>query len=56
MCIYCLKDMKLKIYKIIILSVVVYGSETWSLTLTEKHRLRVLENWLKRKVFEVKRE
>jgi hypothetical protein len=32
------------IYKTIILSVVLYGCETWSLTLREEHRLRVLEN------------
>jgi hypothetical protein len=32
------------IYKIIILPVVPYGCETWSLTLREEHRLRVFEN------------
>jgi hypothetical protein len=36
------KNLKIKIYKTIILPVVLYGCETWSLTLGEEHRLRVL--------------
>ena len=36
--------MKIEIYKTIILLVVLYGYETWSLTLREEHRLRVFEN------------
>jgi hypothetical protein len=40
----CLKNVKIKIHKTIILPVVLYGFETWSLTLKEEHRLRVLEN------------
>jgi Mg2+/Co2+ transporter CorB len=47
--------MKLKIYRMIIFSVVFYGCETWSLILTDKHRLRVLENRIQRKAFEFKR-
>jgi hypothetical protein len=35
------KNIKIRIYKTIILSVVLYGCETWSLTLREEHRLRV---------------
>jgi hypothetical protein len=35
---------KIKIYKTIILPVVLYGCETWSLTLKKEHRLRVFEN------------
>jgi hypothetical protein len=35
------KNIKITIYKIIILPVVLYGCETWSLTLREEHRLRV---------------
>jgi hypothetical protein len=35
---------KIKIYKTIILPGVLYGCETWSLTLREEHRLRVFEN------------
>jgi len=38
------KKLKIKIYRTIILSVVVYGCETWSLTLREERRLRVFEN------------
>jgi hypothetical protein len=36
---------------IIILPVVLYGRETWSLTLREEHRLRVFENWVLRRIF-----
>jgi hypothetical protein len=39
-----LKNLKSGIYKTIILPVVLYGCEAWSLTLREKHRLRVFEN------------
>jgi hypothetical protein len=38
------KDVKTRIYKTIILPVILYGCETWSLTLWEQHRLRVFEN------------
>jgi hypothetical protein len=38
------KKLKIKMYKTVILSVVLYGCETWSLTLREEHRLRVFEN------------
>jgi hypothetical protein len=43
--------LKVKIYKTIILPVVLYGCETWSLTLTEGHRLRVFENRVLRRIF-----
>jgi hypothetical protein len=43
------KNLKIKIYKTVILSVVLYGCETWSLTLGEEHRLRVFENSVLRK-------
>jgi len=36
--------LKIKIYRTIILPVVLYGCETWSLTLREERRLRVSEN------------
>jgi hypothetical protein len=36
------KNLKIKIYRTIILPVVLYGCETWSLTLREERRLRVL--------------
>jgi hypothetical protein len=38
------RNIKVKIYKNIILPVVSFGCETWSLTLREEHRLRVYEN------------
>ena len=45
------KNLKIKIYKSIILRVVLYGCETWSLTLREERRLRVFENRVLRKLF-----
>jgi hypothetical protein len=45
------RNLKVKIYKIIILPVVLYGCETWSLTLREEHRLRVFENRVLRRIF-----
>jgi hypothetical protein len=42
------RKLKIKIYKVVILSVVLYGCETWSLTLREEQRLRVLDNRPKR--------
>jgi uncharacterized membrane protein len=50
------KNLKIKIYKTVILPVVLYGCETWSLTLEEEHRLRVFENRVLRRVFGPKRE
>jgi hypothetical protein len=50
------KNVKVRIYKTIILPVVLYGCETWSLTLREKHRLRVFENRMLRRIFGQKRE
>jgi hypothetical protein len=47
---------KEKIYKTIILLVVLYGCETWSLTLREEHRLRVFENSELRRMFGPKRD
>jgi hypothetical protein len=43
-------------YKTIILSVVLYGCETWSLTLREEHRLKVFENSVLRRIFGPKRD
>jgi hypothetical protein len=51
-----LKNIKIKIYKTIILPVVLYGCKTWSVTLREEHRLRVFENRVLRKIFGPKRE
>jgi hypothetical protein len=50
------KNLKIKIYKTVILPVVLCGCETWSLTLGEEHRLRVFENRVLRKIFGPKRE
>jgi hypothetical protein len=50
------KDIKIRIYKTIILPVVLYWCETWSLTLREEHRLRVFENRVLRRMFEPKRD
>jgi hypothetical protein len=50
------KNLKIKIYKTVILPVVLYGCETWSLTLREEHRLRVFENRVLRGKFGPKRE
>jgi hypothetical protein len=47
--------LKIKIYKIVIFPVVMYGCETWSLTLREEHRLRVFENRVLRRIFGPKR-
>jgi hypothetical protein len=47
---------KIKIYKTIILPVVLYGCETWSLTSREEHRLRVFENRVLRRIFGSKRD
>jgi hypothetical protein len=45
------RNVKVKIYKTIILPVVLYGCETWSLTLREEHRLRGFENRVLRRIF-----
>jgi hypothetical protein len=50
------KTVNIRIYKTIILPVVLYGCETGSLTLREGHRLRVFENRVLRKIFVPKRD
>ena len=50
------KNLKIKIYRNIILPVVFYGCETWLLTLREERRLRVFENRALRRVFGPKRD
>ena len=45
------KNLKIKVYKTIILPVVLYGYETWSLTMKEKRRMGVFENRVLRKIF-----
>jgi hypothetical protein len=55
---FCLlsRNVKVKIYKTIIMPVVLYGCETWSLTLREKCRLRVFENRVLMRIFGSKRD
>jgi hypothetical protein len=50
------RNVKVKIYKTIILPVVLYGCETWSLTWREENRLRVFENRVLRRIFGPKRD
>jgi len=50
------KNLKIKIYRTIILPIVLYGCDTWMLTLREERRLRVFENRVLRRVFEPKRD
>jgi hypothetical protein len=52
----CPKNIKIKICKSIILPVVLYGCEPWSLKLREEHRLRVFENRVLRRIFGQKRD
>jgi len=50
------KNLKIKIYRNIILPVVLYGCETWTLTLRKECRLRVYENRVLRNIFGPKRD
>jgi sorting nexin-29 len=50
------KNTKIKICRTIIMPVVMYGCETWSLTLREEHGLRVFENRVLRSIFGPKRD
>jgi hypothetical protein len=50
------KNVNNRLYRTLILPVVLYGCETWSLTLREQHRLRVLENRVLRRIFGPKRD
>jgi hypothetical protein len=50
------KNIKIRIHTTIILPVVLYGCETWSLILREKHRLRVSENGVLRRISGPKRD
>jgi hypothetical protein len=50
------RNVKVKIYKTIILPVVFYRCETWSVMLREEHRLRVFENRVLRRIFGPKRD
>jgi hypothetical protein len=50
------KNVKVRIYKTIILPMVPYGCETWSLTVREEHKLGVFENRVLRRIFGPKRD
>jgi len=50
------KNLKIKIYRTVILPVVLYGCATWSVTLREERRLRVFENKVLRRIFGLKRD
>jgi len=50
------KNTKIKMYRTIILPVVLYGCETWSLTLREECGMWVLENRVLRRIFGSKRD
>jgi hypothetical protein len=50
------KNVKVRIYKTLILPVVLYGCETWSLTVREEHKLRLFENRVLRRIFGPKRD
>jgi hypothetical protein len=50
------KNTKITVYRIVVLPVVLYGCETWSLTLREEQRLKVFENRLLRRIFGPKRD
>jgi hypothetical protein len=52
----CIKNVKIIICKTIILPVVLYRCETWSLTLRVDHRMRVSENRVLRRIFGSKRD
>jgi len=50
------KNLKIKVYRTIIFLVILYGCETWSLTLREERRLMVFGNKVLRKIFGHKRD
>jgi hypothetical protein len=50
------KNLKIKIYKTIVSPAVLYGCETWSLTLRKEHKLWVFQNRVLRRIFGPKNE
>jgi hypothetical protein len=53
---FVIKNLKITVYRTIILPVVLYGCETWSPKLREERRLRVFENRDLRRIFGPKRD
>jgi hypothetical protein len=49
-------NVKIKIHKTIIVPAVLYGCETWSLTLREQHRLRVFQNRVLKRISGLKKD
>jgi hypothetical protein len=49
------KNTKIRVYRTVVLLVVLYGCETWSLTLREEQTLKVFENRVLRRIFGLKR-
>jgi hypothetical protein len=50
------KNLTIRVHRTTTLPTVLYGCETWSLTLKEEHRLRVFENRVLRRIFGPKRD
>jgi len=50
------KNLKINLYRNVILPVVLYGCETWSLTLREERKLKVFQNMVLRRIFGPRRE
>jgi hypothetical protein len=50
------KNLKIRIYKTTLLNIVLYGCQTWYLTLRVEHRLRVFQNKVLRSIFGPKRD
>jgi len=53
---FAIQNIKIKIYRTIILPVVLYGCETWSITLREERRLKLFQNRFFRRLFGPKRD
>jgi hypothetical protein len=53
---FAIQNLKIKIYRTIIMPIVLYGRETWSLTVREERRLRAFENRVLRRLFGPKRD
>jgi hypothetical protein len=51
-----LKNTKIRVYRTVVLPVVLYGCETWAVTLREEQRLRVFENRVLRGIFGPERD
>ena len=50
------KNLKTKIHRTAIMPIVLYGCETWSLTLRKERKLRMFENMMSRRIFGPRRD